>query len=232
MPCCSVVIVGVYSVSARLAVSGCNIHFRPVRLIRHSLEEDTGHRAFIACFLTEAELRNGLRSWWRDAVLISPALPVSLRPARRSSQSHILRTVLAQYTAWTIFYFIKHQSSVLNKMQSVYTRSSQTFSGQSPLNKHTWPWIINSILSGGSPSEKNVVVDILSHRQRSTAGHEGERDIWPYQASSQVVYWTQRGPIIKCLCLGVGYMYWLPVVIMFMSDHFASYNIIYIFIVL
>lgn len=47
--------VGVYSVSPRLAVSRCTIHFPPVRLIRHSSEEATGHRAFI---LTEAELRN------------------------------------------------------------------------------------------------------------------------------------------------------------------------------
>lgn len=43
------------------AVSGCTIHFRPVRLIRHSSEEATGHCAFISRFLTEAELRNGLR---------------------------------------------------------------------------------------------------------------------------------------------------------------------------
>ncbi|CAB1431410.1 unnamed protein product [Pleuronectes platessa] len=66
MPRCSVVIVGVYGVSPRLAVSGCAVHFKPVRLIRHFSEEATGHRAFASRFLTVADLRDGLRSWWSD----------------------------------------------------------------------------------------------------------------------------------------------------------------------
>lgn len=91
MPCCSVVIVVAHSVSPRLFVSGCTIHSRPVRLIRHSSEEAAGHRIFISCFPTEAELRNGPRSSQRDAVLISPGLQIPLRPTSHSSHcTHIL----------------------------------------------------------------------------------------------------------------------------------------------
>lgn len=95
MPRCTGLIVGAFSVSPRLAVSGCTARFRPVRLIRHSSEEATGHRVFISGSLTEAEPRDGRRRWCRGAVLISPRLPIPLRPSPRC--------ILSMLLAWTTF---------------------------------------------------------------------------------------------------------------------------------
>lgn len=94
MPCCSAAPVAVHAVSPRLFVSGCTIRSPPVTLIGHSSAEPAGHQIFISCFLTGAERRNGWRSVWRDAVLISPGLPLPLRPSCHTFSACSLHNML------------------------------------------------------------------------------------------------------------------------------------------
>lgn len=88
-------------VSPWLAMPGCIINFRPVRLIRRSSEEGTGHRAFISRFLRQAELMDGLKMLV-ERCSFNLSLTLCPPPANWSLfalDTHSQRTLLTQYAA-------------------------------------------------------------------------------------------------------------------------------------